>query len=354
MLFNDNERSTLPVELHRAAEIPLGEDLLVQARSRGLGLTDLLEELDPSQGLSPLDAFERQLALAGIRVQGTTADTIDRFFASTESAVLFPEFVSRSVRVGMSDFRALDRILATRTRIDSDTYKTLYMDEAVQTAADRRLARVGEGSELPRIEIKSAEHSIRIHKFGRYLEVTYEALRRKTTSVVAVFLKAIGYQIQKDKFEEALTILVSGDGNSNAATVQNTAVDGTLGYADLVDFALAFQPYQLNVIIAPPAIVKTILTLDEFKDPATGMNFQATGDLITPFGAQLIPSSAVAANTLIGLDRRFAIEEVYETGLMVESDRLIRQQLEGTAISETAGFAKVIQAASRVLDIDWA
>lgn len=354
MLYNEGERSALPTELQRAAAIPLSEDLLVQARSRGMALTDILEELDPTQGDSALDAFERQLALAGIRVQGTNSDIIDRFFASTETAVLFPEFVSRSIRTGMTDFRSLDGILASRTRIDSDTYKTLFMDESVGTAADRRLARVAEGGELPRIEIKSSDHSIRIHKFGRYLEVTYEALRRKTASVVSVFLKAIGYQIQKDKFEEAVAVLVSGDGNSNPATVTNTAADGTMAYADLVEFALAFRPYELNVIIAPPAVVKAILTLDEFKDPATGMNFQATGDLITPFGAKLIPSSAVAENTLIGLDRRFAIEEVYETGLMVETDRLIRQQLEGTAISEVAGFAKVITAASRVLDIDWA
>ncbi|MBK7496421.1 MAG: hypothetical protein IPI28_13890 [Candidatus Omnitrophica bacterium] len=108
------------------------------------------------------------------------------------------------------------------------------------------------------------------------------------------------------------------------------------------------------MIIAPPAVVKTILTLDEFKDPSTGMNFQATGDLVTPFGAQIIPNSAVAANTLIGLDRRYALEEVFETGLLVESDRLIRRQLEGTAISEVAGFARIIQPAARVLDIDWA
>ncbi|MBW7938263.1 MAG: phage major capsid protein [Candidatus Omnitrophica bacterium] len=335
-------------------DIPLSEDLLIQARSRGVGLTEILEELDPSQGDSTLDAFERQLARAGLRIQGTHSDTIDRFFASTESAILFPEYVSRSVRIGMTDFRALNQILATRTRIDSDTYKTLFMDESAQTAADRRLARLAEGAELPCIEIKSSEHTVKIRKYGRYIEVSYEALRRKTIAVVSVFLKAIGYQIQKDKFEEALAVLVDGDGNSNPAAVSNTAADGTLAYADLVDFALSFHPYQMNVIIAPPAVVKTILTLDEFKDPSTGMNFQATGDLVTPFGAQIIPNSAVAANTLIGLDRRYALEEVFETGLLVESDRLIRRQLEGTAISEVAGFARIIQPAARVLDIDWA
>jgi len=107
-------------------------------------------------------------------------------------------------------------------------------------------------------------------------------------------------------------------------------------------------------LLSAPATVKTILNLDEFKDPQAGMNFQGSGDLVTPFGAQLISADAVPADTIIGLDRRFALEEVYETGLLVESDRLLRQQLEGTAVSEVAGFAKVIADASKVLDIDWA
>jgi len=354
MLYQENERAALPTELVRAAEIPLSEDLLVQARSHGTTLTDVLEELDPTNEAGGLDAFERQLALAGIRVQGSEADTIDRFFASTESAVLFPEFVSRSIRTGMIEFRGLSRIVASRTRIDSDTYKTLYMDESVLTDEDRRLARVGEGAELPKLEIKTSEHSVKIKKYGRYLEVSYEALRRKTTSVVSVFLKAIGFQIQKDKFEEAIGVITGGDGNSNAATVTNTATDDALDYADLVDFALAFQPYEMNVMVAAPSTVKTILILDEFKDPQAGMNFQGSGDLVTPFGAQIVASDAVAIDTIIGLDRRFALEEVYETGLLVESDRLIRQQLEGTAVSEVAGFAKVITDASKILDIDWA
>lgn len=272
MLHTDTERPALPSALQRAAEVPLSEDLHVQARSRGLSLSEILEEIDPTEPDSTLDAFERQLALAGIRVQGPHADVIDRFFASTESAVLFPEFVSRSIRTGKTDFRSLDRIRASRTRIDSDLYKTLYMDESVQTEDDRRLARVAEGAELPRLDIRIAEHSIRLRKYGRYLEVSYEALRRKTASVVAVFLKAIGYQIEKDKFEEAVGVLVDGDGNNNAAAVSNTSVDNALAYADLVEFALSFQPYEMNVMLAAPATVKRILTLDEFKDPAGCLN----------------------------------------------------------------------------------
>jgi len=69
------------------------------------------------------------------------------------------------------------------------------------------------------------------------------------------------------------------------------------------------------------------------------------------FGAELIVDPSVPDNLILGLDRRFALQEVYETGVLTESERLIRRQIEGTAISEVAGFAKVITSASKVLDI---
>ena len=73
--------------------------------------------------------------------------------------------------------------------------------------------------------------------------------------------------------------------------------------------------------------------------------------MVTPFGAELIVDEAVSDDLILGLDRRFALEEVYETGVITESDRLIRQQIEGTAISEIAGFGKIINSATRVLNV---
>lgn len=352
MDHNNTHERVLPPELERAAALDLSEGLYAAARSMGLSFTEYLETMDPSDPSAALDAFERQLAVHGIRIQGEGADVIDRFFASKENSILFPEFVSRAVKAGMLEFRKLDDIVATRTRISDNTYKSIYMDDSVLSAADLQLARVSEGAELPKIELKSSQHSITIHKYGRFLEATYEAIRRKKASVIQVFLRAIGTQIQKDKFAAALDVLINGDGNNNAAPVQNTAVDDTLGYADLIDFSLSFAPYSMNVVVAPKAVVKKILSLSQFEDPAA-FQYVSTGDMVTPFGARLLVDENVPADTLIGLDRRFALEEVYETGVLTESDRLIRQQIEGTAISEVAGFAKLITSACRVLDINW-
>lgn len=351
MNFSEDKINTLPVELQRAATIPLHSGIYAEAGQRGLDLTGYLENLDPSPSNSELDAFERQLALAGIRVNGPDSDFIDRFFASQESSVLFPEYVSRAVRIGIDDFRLLRNILATRVRIDDNTYKSIYMDDSVLNAADKRLALVNEGAALPKITIKTAEHTVLIKKYGRYLQASYEAIRRKRTSVVSLFLRSIGMQIQRDKFSDAVDVIINGDGNENASPTMNVDVSGTIDYEDLVEFAISFAPYQLNTMLCNKAVATKVLNITELKDPAIAADFQTRGEKFRVFGAELLIDEAIPNDTIIGLDRRYALQEVYETGVMTESERLIQRQIEGTAISEVAGFAKVINSAAKVLNI---
>lgn len=351
MFYPEEKLNTLPEALHRAATVPLHEGMYAEAAQRGLDLTGYLESFDPSPQNAELDAFERQLALAGIRVNGDDADIVDRFFATQESAVLFPEFVSRSVQTGFEDFSKLRNILAARVKIDDNTYKSIYMDDSVYEEGSKSLAVVGEGASLPEIELKTAEHAVQIKKYGRYLQATYEAIRRKRANVISIFLRSIGAQIQRDKFVDAVSVLINGDGNGNAAQEISVVSSGTLTYSDLVTFALSFAPYQMNVMVCGKTAASKILNVEEISEPAVSGGFQTNGESVRLFGADLLVDESVPANHIIGLDRRFAIQEVYETGVLTESERLIRRQIEGTAISEVAGFAKVIARACKVLDI---
>ena len=68
----------------------------------GKSFTQALEALDPSENykgtsLEGLDAFERQLKRFDIKVSGKDCDTVSKFFQTTDSAALFPEFVSLSL-----------------------------------------------------------------------------------------------------------------------------------------------------------------------------------------------------------------------------------------------------------------
>ena len=60
----------------------------------GRSFSQALEAADPSENykgtpLENLDAFQRQLKRFDIHVKGSRSDVVEKFFQSTESAVLF-------------------------------------------------------------------------------------------------------------------------------------------------------------------------------------------------------------------------------------------------------------------------
>ena len=92
-------------------------------RHAGQTFSQVLEEQDPSHQykgteLEGLDAFQRQLKRFDIKVKGAGSDAVEKFFSPSEAPVLFPEYVSRSVRAGMEEGNILPSITASVTRFD--------------------------------------------------------------------------------------------------------------------------------------------------------------------------------------------------------------------------------------------
>jgi hypothetical protein len=104
-------------------------------------------------------------------------------------------------------------------------------------------------------------------------------------------------------------------------------------------------------MLVPSDVMLQMLKLPEFQDPMTGLNFQGTGKLTTPMGAKLLRSSAVPAGKLIGLDKRYALEQVQSGEVTVEYDKLIDRQLERAAVTVISGFAKLFSDAAKVLEV---
>jgi len=96
--------------------------------------------------------------------------------------------------------------------------------------------------------------------------------------------------------------------------------------------------------------MRQILTLTEFKDPLAGFKFQSTGELVSPLGAKLVRCDEIPSDLIVGMDSRFAVEEVISQPLVVEYDRIIEQKFEEAVISESIAYAKVVKEAALVLD----
>lgn len=317
------------------------------------GFSGVLEELDPSENykgtpLENLDAFQRQLKRFDIKVSGRTSDVVDKFFQTSDSAALFPEYISRAVRQGMEDADVLSGIVASTTKINSLDYRSIT---SVPTADDKELKIVAEGASIPQTTIKTQDNLVRLHKRGRMLVSSYEAIKYQHLDLFTVTLRQIGLYIARSQLKDAIDVLVGGDGNNNAAQVISAADAAVLTYADLIKFWNSFAPYDLTTLIASSDMTEALMNIDEFKDSAAGLNFHGTGKMITPVGAALIRSTDAPAGMIIGLDKSCALEAVEAGGIVTEYDKLIDRQLERAAITCTTGFSKIFPDASKVLAV---
>ena len=325
----------------------------------GKSFEQVLESLDPNENYKGtpyegMDAFQRQLKRFDIKVRGAGSDVVEKFFSTSESAVLFPEYVSRSVKAGMEEGNILPSITASVTRFEGMDYRSIY---SAATEDDKALRFVGEGALIPQTEIRAADHLVSLKKRGRMLVASYEAIRFQRLDLFSVMLRQIGNQIMRMHLEDAIDVIVNGDGNGNSAeelavggdTIGGTA--GSLSYEELLAFWNRFDPYTMNTMLVAPDVMIKILNCSEFKNPMAGLNFQGSGEPGNPLGAKLIRCSAMKAGTAIGLDKGYALEMVTAGDVSVEYDRLIDRQLERAAITSISGFAKLYTEASKVLKV---
>ncbi len=315
------------------------------------GFTAALEELDPSENykgtpLENLDAFQRQLKRFDIRVSGNSSDTVSKFFQTTDSAALFPEYISRAVRQGMEETDVLSDLIASKTKIDSLDYRSITCNPSEE---DKELKIVSEGAAIPQTYIKSQDNLVTLHKRGRMLVASYEAIKYQHLDLFTVTLRQIGSYIARSRLKDAVNVLINGDGNMNNAEIINVSEEGILTYGDLISFWNSFSPYELSTLIASKNLTENLLNLSEFRDAAAGLNFHATGKMITPLGSSLVSCSDTPSNMIIGIDKSCALELIEAGGIVTEYDKLIDRQLERAAITCTSGFSKIFPDASKVL-----
>jgi hypothetical protein len=393
-----------PMEL-----LPRIKSIREAALEQGLPTSALLEREDPSWEYGPgmqLDAFERLLLVKGIRVNGMAwkglyADRFEKFGEDDESIELCNEFVTRTwrsvihrpphgerVTFGSDDvplnsalrpyydaagLRAqqiqaaipLSEIIANTATIDNNSYRMAYLVEP--SASQLRMVRVGESADIPETKIATRERSVYLHKYGRAIRITYEAIRRQPIDRVALLIARIALQADLDKTATALDTLVNGDGNANSATVLNlTTLDPTttannMTLAAWIAYIMSFpNPYALTTILAQQAPATALMTIN--VGTANTMLAQLRSQLgiggLRPINPELNGDIAVGtttdapSNKLVGFDRRFAVEQLVEANADInETMRWIINQTEVLTISEVVGFDILDDTATKILNL---
>ena len=314
----------------------------------GKSFTSVLEDLDPSENykgtsLEGLDAYQRQLKRFNIKVSGRGCDKVEKFFSTPDSAILFPEFLSRAIKQGLTACDVIPEITAVNTIIDGIDYRAIKSETATATQNDAT-----EGNALREVSVRTNSSLVSLKKYGRLFSSSYEALRFQNLDVVAVIFKKIGMDIANEQMLDAVSALVSS--GSSAATEVEPETPGTLTYTDLLTLWKNFNPYHPNVMMASSTTIKEILSLPAMQDAEAGLAFHGTGNLVTPLGAKLVMVKGLEDGKIITIDSNFALQMIQSGDVIVEYDKVIDKQLERATISVTAGFSRIFRDAVKVLN----
>lgn len=354
-----------------ANEIPLSIELYIQANDAGVTFSQYLEMIDPSEKYGPeekLDAFERQMKRFGIisksmPEKGVWASKVEKFYTTQESRIIFPEFINRVAREELLMDDILNELVAISTPIDSNAYRTIYIKDDPKAASKKRVA---EGADLPVAEMKTQENTLKIYKYGRRLKATYEAIRRMRLDLLALHIRAIIRQAGVDRAEDAYNVLISGDGNNNAAIVHKKSElqadpSKALAYGAWADYLFDFYPHRMTTLIGGKKELIEFLTMEAPNvDPIRLIEQLRFGNATTrgtmaqsifnDYRIVYLPDAQ--EGKLVGLDKQYGLEMVVEIGSdITETQRIITSQWEEIVISELNGFGILLPKARRVLDL---
>jgi hypothetical protein len=385
----------------------MGPDIYRDAYRKGMSVSAWLEREDPSAEYKDnLDAFGRLLKVADIRTTsmpelGVYASTFDEFERDANILALAPEFLSRAWRRAAtgkdvntraiyessdtaaggsmfpyayaSELRAkriapaipLAELVAITTPITSGAYQAFYLTESVD---DQRMKRIAEGTDVPVSKLTGSDHTIRLKKYGRGLEASYEVLRRQRLDMIALHMARLAVQAEVDKVSAAIDILVSGDGASGAATNYNlTTLDsgasaGTMTLKGWLAYKMKFaNPYILTHILVQEAVALQLMVLNtgSANIPLVQVNAVSGFGGFSPINpglgdnVRLGWTADAPSLKVVGLDNRFALEQVTEIGANIEEvERFVQRQTQAIYLTEVMGFCVFDPNAVATLDVN--
>ncbi len=378
--------------------------LVGEAYQEGLTLSRFFEEASPSAEGDGLDAFGRLMQEAGIITRsnpeaGWWASEASEFFSSPARRVLFSEFFARTWRrVSFGQTRAtylsddntagswarpyadapqarwdyqlapaipLSELVGMTTPITGQDYRSFYM---VYDAEQLRKFRVGESAEIPIAKLTDRENTIRLKKFARGLQASYEQIRRMRVDKLALQIAYMAIQAEIDKVAAALNTIVNGDGNSGTTptthdltTLDSAASAGTLTLKGWLAFKMKFaNPYLITTALMQEAVALQLALLNtgSANIPLVSANLGGLGTGLTPInqfadGVRFGWTSEAPALKIVGIDRRFSLERVTEIGGEIdEMERFITNQTQIITMSEVEGYAIMDGNAALVLDVN--
>lgn len=362
--------------LGQAKGIVVTKEDVTQAKMNEVSLSLYLQEKYATTGkiLNGLDAFDTALLSAGIITHGNPAKGIessrmDKFFVTNPSnRLLFPEFVVRTIRETITAQPVTQYLIGETVTITGDVMRQPTLDTSKDSENRKKLkkVRVAEASQIPVTDMKLAETAVAIYKYGRGVKASYEVLRRTSIDMFRKTVEYIAKFTDEAELIEILTVIEEGDGNKNPAKVYKRSelnASGTQGVLDdttLLKYLLKHYPMVIDTLVVGEELYLQLIATEYDSGLSSGANSFAPFTFpqgifkgLTILYCEDIAKSEDDNERVFGVSRANGIRKTVEQGSTIqELEKRANDQTEVIYITENAGFSKIFNEGSSILEID--
>lgn len=216
---------------------------------------------------------------------------------------------------------------------------------------------ISQGETIPESAITWDKKTVSIGKKGIAIKLTDELLLSVKVPVLRYWLRRVGVQLGAILYRNGVLTLINGDqaGGADSCAVIGVGTQTQIAFADFVrPWVRAAQiAFNWNSLISSEDMTNTILAITEFK-PNQGVgsaqvNIESRNRIIPSTLPHMI-SSDMNDNHVMLFDQAQAMTYVVFRPLLVEAERIIMRQIEGSAASIISGFLTIDRNARVIID----
>ena len=366
----------LDIERKKYNEFDVNLQTLKEAKKLGLSLSEYLEKVDPSEqydnALGELNALERQLYKKGIVLshnpsKGLVPTKLSTIFDSDDTGLrlLFAEYVYAKAKETLftADRYNLGRIVANTRYIDGAVAEVLSIDYS--NIEDKPKFILTPGAEIPTVVISWGTEVVRLAKSGVAFEFTDEFVRRARIDMVSKLMERMSISDKRKHFNYAVK-----EGLFNGTTVENVSAYGVaagsyIDYQAWLKWLNSFGEYTCDVVfadinsalkivlmdkpnLAPGDVLNALMAAKANNEPYVSnvSNLQKSPEIM------IIDDGVLPANTIVGIDSRFALEHLIENGSELQAlESFARKGVKVLTVSLYDGYTKFMPDAVKSLNI---
>jgi hypothetical protein len=279
--------------------------------------------------------------------------TVDNLLTiSDDMKYLAPEVIRDFILKGLqADASYLD-LVAGSENIGSLTITSPWIK-----LKDESPVETAEAETIAEADLEWGEKTIRLKKKAKALHLSDELMLSTPLPLLSYFLQKFGVMLAGSLYTEGVGVLISGDQTDASDT---TAIIGTeTGSSTLFkDFLRAWLRarrifMKWDSLVNNEATAFKIMQLSEFSTP------QGAGGVVVNLDSRnrIVPSnmphligSALGDDQSLLFDKAQSMVYLSFRGLMVETERIIMRQIQGTACSIIGGFSTLDRTSRCIID----